>query len=324
MKLKTASSVGEARDGFLKHTEANFTQNTLDNRRISIRQFFDYLDLDSSEDVTVLSDIDSRHVQDWINEMLLDDYAPRTVRNKQYCVSAFFGWLLTRSIVEENPCEAIDTSNYKGNKIDDFTDSRYIDIDEYELMLEHTHKTRNELLLRLLWNTGVRAQEAVDIVRDDIDLDDRSISVENTKIGKHQDPEIRDVYLSRYLTRMIERWYNGERNAYIGTGGEDDEGHLLVTKEAPHMAVNRVTEIVGEIAEDAGIQEVYYESQDGREQRRVTAHTFRHSYCVHRVKQGMPLVYLQSLAGHADISQTREYLHFRGDDIRDAEFSYRP
>jgi integrase/recombinase XerD len=306
----------------LKRVKARKSSSTLRNRRVAIRQLTEFC---QREDLA-LDDVTREHVNDWIDEFLLEEYAPRSIRTKVYDVSSLYQYLEGRGIVDENPIESVDLREFSGTKIDEYTDVRYLEIEEYEAMVDACEKLRNQLLIELLWETGCRASETVSIQLSDIDRDERSIKIETAKQGALSASKSRTVYYSRSFGRTLQKWLDrGGRAKYLGVE-EGDNGYLLVTKEAPSMAVNRVTEIVHKIASEdyADIQQVLYTDASGVERNRVTAHAFRHSYAVHRVKNGMPLVYLQDLLGHEEIEVTRKYLQFRDDDVAEAERKYRP
>lgn len=306
----------------LKRVKARKSSSTLRNRRVAIRQFADFCE---RENLT-FDNVTKEHINDWIDEFLLDEYAPRSIRTKVYDLSSVYQYLEGRGVVNANPIENVDLKEFSGTKIDEYTDVRYLEIEEYEAMVEACSKLRNQLLIELLWETGCRASEAVSIQLSDIDREERSINIETAKQGALSASKSRTVYYSRSFSRTLQKWLDrGGRSKYLGVS-LDEDGYLLVTKEAPSMAVNRVNEIVHKLASEeyADIQQVLYTDASGVERNRVTAHAFRHSYAVHRVKNGMPLVYLQDLLGHEEIEVTRKYLQFRDDDVAEAERKYRP
>jgi len=305
---------------FMKRSKARLADNTIKNRRIALTQYQEYLDRLGLE----LDEVEPYHIEDWIDELLLDDYAPRSIRAKVYCVSAYYEFATNRNLVSQNPVEPVDLSDYSDAKINDATEVRYIEVSEFESMVEDAI-LRDELLLRLLWNTGIRASESVSIKKSDIDRDNRKIEIKTAKSRKLKSDKKRKVYYNRRFGAVLRQWFDeGGRSSYLGVDGDDDEGHLLVTKQQPKMAVGRVSQIVHDRAESAGVQETVYTDQSGRPRRKVSAHTLRHSYAVHRVKNGMPLIYIQTLLGHSDIDMTRKYLQFRDDDVKDADKRYRP
>jgi integrase/recombinase XerD len=172
----------------------------------------------------------------------------------------------------------------------------------------------------------VRVQEAVNIRKQDIDRDERSITVTTIKSGRYEEDNERTVYYSRSMERTLKRWLDrGGRSKTQGADGDDDDGHPLVTREAPWMGENRITEIVDEVADRTDLQDDLYTDKAGNDRNWIVGHLFRKSYGVHRTKNGMPIAYLTELMGHSDIETTRDhYLKFREDDIRDAERKYAP
>jgi integrase/recombinase XerD len=306
----------------LNRVKARKSSSTLRNRRVALRQFADFCEREGLS----FDEIAKEHVNEWIDEFLLDEYAPRSIRTKVYDLSSVYQYLEGRDVVNENPIEDVDLKDFSGTKIGEYTDVRYLEIDEYEAMVDACSKLRNQLLIEFLWETGCRASEAVSTRISDIDREERSINIETAKQGALSASKSRTVYYSRSFSRTLQKWLDrGGRSKYLGVSSDGD-GYLLVTKEAPSMAVNRVNEIVHKLASEdyADIQQVLYTDASGTERNRVTAHAFRHSYAVHRVKNGMPLVYLQDLLGHEEIEVTRKYLQFRDDDVAEAERKYRP
>lgn len=304
---------------YLERTDARRSSNTLKNRKVALKQFLDFSGVESVEE------IETWHIDDWIDHFLNDGYAPRSVRNKVYVVSGLIEFAINRNEISHNVITKDDLQELTANKIDDHTEVRYIEKEEYHKMIEECEDLRNELVLRLLWNTGVREEEAINIKIDDFDHDDRSITIENAKTHKLDSKEERKVYYGRQLDLVLTKWIDrGRREGYFYSGTSEDEGHLLVTNQQASVSKGRINEIVKEKASDAGVQEKLYEDASERDRYRVTTHAFRHSYAVHRVQNGMPLVYLQDLMGHSDIEQTRKYLIFRDDDRKEADKRYRP
>ncbi|KTG09585.1 hypothetical protein AUR64_17270 [Haloprofundus marisrubri] len=307
---------------YLGQVEAWQSIHTLRNRKVVTRQFCEWLDGRKT-----LFEVDKRTVKRWMTYLLNDGYAPRSVRQKTYALSAMYRELEDWNEVPENPIEQIDEiEKLSQTRLDEHTDRQYLTIEEYETLVDACDTLRDTLVIQLLWNTGVRVQEAVSITEDAIDRENRSIEVETIKGNKFESSKTRTVYYKRSFGRTLRRWLDeGGRNRYLGANNGDDEGHLLVTREAPTMFVNRVTEIVRKVADEAGIQTELYVDQSGRPRNRIVGHLFRKSYGVHRTKNGMPIAYLTELMGHSDMEITREhYLKFREDDIQEAERTYAP
>lgn len=310
----------------LTHVDARKSESTLRNHKSSLKGFAEYLD-----NVGIpLFDVSALDIEDWVNTLLADDYAPRSVRVKCYAVSAVYQTFQKRGFVGENPIEEADgISDLSATRLEQHRDEEYLTLDEYKKLRDAADTLRDRLVIELLWNTGVRVSEAVNIRISDIDRDERSIEITSAKTNRHATPESRTVYYSRSFGRTLKAWLDGGGRArYPGAHGDHD--YLLVSSHEDQMGDARPSKIVRETADEAGIQEVLYTDRSGRDRNRVHAHLLRKSYGVHRIRSdtgggSMPLPYLQELMGHDDISTTRDrYLRFRQDDVKEAERNFSP
>lgn len=302
----------------LKRVTARKSDHTLKNREVTLRQWREFCEENGVE----ILDPEAKFVDDWLDEMRLEGYTDKSILNKAYDLSAVYNTLADRDVLDVNPFESIDLTWLSNEpELDTQSEVRYLDTDEYETLLEACGNLRNELILRLLWETGVRVSEACNIRIDDIDRDNRRIEIQTAKQQRGAG-STRTVYYRYELASVLQDWLDGGGRAkYLSA---DESEYLLITKQSPKMPPQRLGEIVHEIADRTEIQEVVFTNVSGQPQNRITPHTFRHSYAVHRTKNGMPIVYLQDLLGHSDIGITRQYLKFRTDDIREAEKKYAP
>lgn len=299
--------------------------NTYRNRKVCIKQFSSFT---SYHD---LREVDAVSVDDWVSTMLASDYAPRTVQSKTYAISAVFDELIDRNFVDSNPVDDVDVEKFEQTLQDQYhiqnNEGQYLTVEEYEQLVGSAENLRDEVMIRLLWQTGIRVEEASEVKTSDIDRDERSITIRNAKGERYRETQIRKVYYDRKFSILLRKYLDeGYREGFVGVSEEkEDQGHLLVSNERYKLGKQYITKIIPETAERAGIQEVMYENKAGQEMKRVNAHILRKSYGVHRTKNGMPIAYLSELMGHSDVSVTKEsYLHFRGDDIKEAERKYSP
>jgi integrase/recombinase XerD len=323
----------DAISGYLDRIDSRRAENTVKNRRVALRQFFEWLEGTDIDDLSTYEPtqlhIETYHLEDFIDYLRNQDYANRSIQDKIYSISSFCQYCEKRHLgeIDVDVSETV-AEELTGNKIDEYVQERYLEIDEFKQMLDSTDKMRNKILLKLMWDTGVRASEAVSIKVDDINRDENQIEVENAKTKEISETTTRNVYYSKRFDLLLTKWLSkGYRSGYMYTDTEDDEEHLLVTKQQPRMAVGRVNEIVKEVAEKAGIQlldDNLYKDAIGRDRKKITSHALRHSFAVHRVKNGCPIIYLQRMLGHSDIEQTRKYLKFRDDDVKEAYQKYSP
>lgn len=323
----------------LEQVKSRKSSNTLKNRQVAMGQWRDYCE---SEGTTIL-DASTVNLDDWLDHLNNEGYAGKSILNKFYDISALYKFLRRRTdddgvaYIDEDFIEEmkkIDLSWLNTDpEINEHLDARYLEFDEFEQLLDGCNTLRESVLIRFLWETGARAVEASRTRITDFSRDDQTVTLRTAKQGEGNYEE-RDVYYRRKLERLLKEWIDrGGRNRYMGA---ENSPFLFVTKESPMMSAQRIGEVVHDVAVRAGLndkvtffdedemREVELTTADGRPRYEFSTHCLRHSYAVHRTKNGMPIVYLQRLLGHSDIEQTRFYLEFRDDDVEKADRNYAP
>lgn len=302
------------RRAWLDRVKARQAEATLKGKRNHSQQFIDWLDTRG----VGLDEVSAIQINDWIDHQLNNGFSDRTVQSRVYSISDWFSYMVNRDVVDSNPVDGVDLSFLNDARINAETDVRYIEKEQYEKMVSGDLPIRDEIVIRLLWNTGVRASEAVNIKLENVDRDERALVVGDAK----DETGTRRVFYSRRMGRRLREYLDrGGRDSQIGA---IDSPYLLVSRRVEQMGSQRVNIIVRERAEEVGIQRTVYTDQDGRERNLVTAHTMRHSFATHRVKQGMDISLLSDLLGHDSLDSTRIYLQYSDDDLRKADDKYRP
>lgn len=265
------------------------------------------------------------------------EYAPSTITRRRSAISQFYQ--LAQEVSEdydveidvpENPSEDLDKSwNYGSTKKSKGIHAKeegiyYLTPDEIKELerAAPAPKLRNRLLIRLLFNTGLRRGELATVTMDALDREERTI-----RIPAMKSPEPRTVtYRKKYVDPLLNRWIDeGYRDATYYARVEGSE-YLFPTHESEHISGNYIGHLVKEAAENAGLQKVVATYSDGREIHKVTAHTLRHSYAVHAVKSGIDVRSLQRLLGHSggDLETTMIYLRIAEQDYVDKSRKFKP
>ncbi len=148
---------------------------------------------------------------------------------------------------------------------------------------------RNHLLINTLWQTGCRITEALKITKDDIDTYNLTIKVlTEKKRGKKGKPAYRMIPISAELSN--------ELASYVM--------HNNITDRLFTFTRQRAFQIIKQVAKQAGITKP------------VHPHTFRHSFAVNCISQGVPLPVLKDLLGHSSVITTMVYLKIVQQDAR--------
>ena len=164
----------------------------------------------------------------------------------------------------------------------------YLTPEEAHELIEATTNERDQLLLRLLWETGVRVSEAIRIKLGDVGREGIRI------LGKGNAERV--VYIQDGLVSAILFYAQGrsvERGDYV-----------FASRKGGHITKQRVDQIIKAAARRANLQRI------------VHAHLFRHGYAINFLNCSGRLDALQEQLGHRDINTTRIYLRLSDEDIR--------
>ena len=274
-----------------------------------------------------LETVDIVHVKQYFNEM--KSHYSNTSSLKQIRAALRLAYRQMGELVqtervsftydpESNPVETLsidlgETDSLKAQSTKQ--DLQYLTPAEVQQMIEN-RSVRDELIIRLMFQTGMRVSEVTHVRIDDINRTDRSIRIRG-KGAKN-----RTVAYQPTLDVLLNQWLNVHREAVFHA---PNSVYLFPTRNSERISALTVRDIVLNAAEDAGLQDVYDTSVDGHELRLITPHTLRHSFAMAALDRGMNLKLLSSALGHADVSVTADtYLHVSDKQIIQGYRSFGP
>jgi len=283
----------------------------------------DYDDNQRDRDAKTIYDATTGDLRVFLRQQLQSGLAGGTIRNRRWAIATFYEEL-EKMVGQDydiqdfdNPSEDLDISDWntingKSKKMKEKKQNfYYLEPEEINQLIENVPnpKLRNELIIRLLYHTGMRRGELSETRLEDVDTNEREINVHASKT--HQ---IRTVYYQPGLDTLMNKWVNVERKA-LATAGSP---YLFPTFKTDRLKPHQINRIVRKAADNAGIQESVYTNAGGKDQMKVTAHVLRHSFAMRRLNNGMNIRTLQELLGHSKLETTEIYLEESKSDIKDA------
>lgn len=251
-----------------------------------------------------------------------DEYADKTLQTRYSAISALYAFLEDHGQIGDDPTDSLEISDYAGTQAkrdaehESEEDHIYLTPDEVEELAENVptkDALRNELIVRLLFETGLRVGELSRVELANIDRENGDILVESSK--KRQSTDYRTVhYWSEATERLLTLWLNKGHRA--GIFDASDSPYLFPTAKRDRVREQAINDIVKQAAENAGLQEKQYEDAAGRSQWKITAHTLRHSCAMHLLNNGATIAHVKKLLGHADIQTTQQYTDPSADNTR--------
>jgi integrase/recombinase XerD len=182
----------------------------------------------------------------------------------------------------------------------------YLSPKQVERLIAVATNSRDVLVIRILWRTGIRVGELIGLRISDMDFDSRALVIKVQKMRKKDGKEIekrRMVPIDQGTLDMIREYLQWRKQFSY-------EGDLLfpITKQ-------RVTQIFWKLGRKAGITEIGDPAIS--KHRKLHPHALRHSFAIFCIKRGMPLERLQKILGHASPTTTSVYLQWSSTDLHE-------
>lgn len=200
------------------------------------------------------------------------------------CLKSFFGWLMTEEYIYKNPMLKIKTTKIPKRLRHAMTD------EEVELLRQACKTIREKALIEFLISSGCRLSEVVNIDKEDINWNERSLNV----IGKGN--KERKVYFS-VKAKILLKKYIASRNDICPA--------LFVSCRNPH----------GRLGGRAIEREIQKIAKRAEFDKSVYPHLFRHSFATHSINSGMPIHVLQHIMGHESTATTEIYAELSDENI---------
>ena len=223
--------------------------------------------------------------------------AASTVARKLASIKAFYRFLTAERYIRRNPAEVLEAAS-RGLHL-----PKVLSVQEVERLLDEPNLGtldgyRDKTMLELLYATGMRVSELVNVPVKNVDMKMQYVIVMGKGSKERMLPLGRTAlhYLEHYLSVVRPQLMHGKPEA---------AAELFVTGWGGPMTRERFYEIIVEYGKSAGIS------------KRVTPHMLRHSFATHLLNNGTDLRIVQELLGHADISTTQIYTHLDVERLRE-------
>ncbi len=270
----------------------NQKSNSANTRESYLRDAMYFIEFLSERDVSPL-DADEVIIREYVDHLRDIGRSPTTISRNLASVRCFYKFLIFRGLLDVNPAK-----NVKLEKTEKKL-PQVLSGDEIELLLAQPDITepkgcRDKAMLELLYATGIRASELINLNIKDINLRSAVLCCRGSK-GARLIPVYPSavVAVSDYIYRM---------RGLIA--GPESGNALFVNLNGGRLTRQGFWKIVKGYALSAGIS------------KEITPHTLRHSFALHLLENGASVKDIQTIMGHADISSTQVYVQLLDNHVK--------
>lgn len=257
------------------------SSNTVASYMRDIRQFAGWLPAD-----VAIQDATQLNIGEYLSHLEDEGRSGATVSRSLASLKNFFAYLVSSGFVEKTP--VVDIHVDRGEKkLPQILSGR-----EIELLLSQPSNAdakgcRDKAMLEVMYATGIRVSELIELNVDDVNLELGIIKCTGTK-------KTRAIPLYPGALRALSVYLREVRDTMIASRSETA---LFVNISGARMSRQGFWKILKHYQATAHID------------KEITPHTLRHSFAVHLLENGADLGSLQELMGHSDISSTQMYTH---------------
>jgi len=286
---------------FLK-LERSLSDNSISAYVNDINKLTSFLKLENKEPIQ-FSDIDSKIIQEFVEYIYnlgISSYSQARIISG---VKSFFNYLLIEEKIKLNPTQLIESPKLD-KKLPDT-----LNIDDIEnilssIELNSFEGVRNRAIVETLYSCGLRVSELINLSYQNLYLDIGFIKV----IGKASKERLVPIGSSaiKYIT-IYDKDYR--KNIKVKAG---NDGFLFLNRRGSKISRNMIFIIIKKITQKLNLE------------KKISPHTFRHSFATHMIEGGADLRAVQEMLGHESITTTEIYTHLNKEYLREVVKKYHP
>jgi len=280
--------------------ERGLSKNTIESYQRDVRQLIDYLDKHQVNAKPV--SIDKQTILGFVYERA-KSCNPKSQSRLISGLRNFFDYLVFEKYRSDNPTELIESPK-TGRKLPDTLSLKEIDQLIGAVDLSHPQGERNRVLLETLYSCGLRVSELISLKISDLFFDEGFIRV----LGKGD--KQRFVPIDTRTQKDINTYIHYIRCHVLPQKGAEDT--LFLNRRGKQLSRVMIFTIVKKTAFEANIL------------KKISPHTFRHSFATHLLERGADLRSIQQMLGHESITTTEIYMHLDSKHLKEVVERFHP
>ena len=274
------------------------TANTLQAYKRDLDKFIDYA---ASADINDFADVDSDVINNFKAHLGSVGLSSSSVSRTLSSMRGLFQYLVSEGICETNPAKAVHNDKVEKKELSVLTSK------EVEMLIAQPNTNdpkgiRDKAMLEVLYATGIKVTELIDLEIEDINL-----QLSFIRCGRGDKERYIPIYpiAIKALTHYIDK----SRKLLVT---DSKERALFVNITGEKMTRQGFWKILKSYAASAGIS------------KSITPHTLRHSFAAHLLENGADIHDIQVILGHSDIASTQRYAQFLKDKMKNSYIKFHP
>ena len=285
-------------DDFINYCifEKGLTDRTKESYLNDLKIYNEFL---NNKGITTIDNISSENIKDFLKDRSSNEKTT-TLAHNLTVIKNFHTYLLREKLTKTNVSEFIERPKLKKAL------PKTLSIEDIDILLDISLDTifdyRNKAMLELMYGTGLRVSEIVNLTVTDIDLTNCIIRI----MGKGN--KEREVPLGEYCIYYLNLYLDKRKEMLKKTTCNK----LFLNNHGKGMTRQGFFKNLKAILKEKGLKED------------ISPHTLRHSFATHLINRGADLRSIQEMLGHSDISTTKIYTRVSDDKIKEDYKKFHP
>lgn len=270
--------------------ERGLSKNTVEAYRNDLMSFVLFLTEQGAEDFEKIKRL---HFNAYIKNLRDKNFSATSITRQIASIKNWFNWLVANEITDQNPSLILEQPKLP-KKL-----PKVLNLAEIDTLLNEPLSLLDRAVLELLYATGLRVSELVNITIPDINLS--SMFLKCTGKGSKQ----RIIPVGRKAVEAVNE-YLKERE-YLAKKFKIASNVLFLKENGEQITRQDVYKFIHKLGKDIN--------------RDISPHTIRHTFATHLLENGADLRVVQELLGHSDVATTQLYTHVSKKHLKDVYFS---
>ena len=268
------------------------SENTVSSYMRDIRQFLDWLQEGGISDAVNATQV---NIQDYLAYLLEQGKSGATVSRSLASLKNFYSFAVSNGFLPASPVSADIRVERGEKKMPQILTGKEVELLLAQPVCVDAKGYRDKAMLELLYATGIRVTELIDLDITDVNLTAGVIRCQSRN---------KERFIPMYpaAVKAVSEYITLVRPQMIAT---PDEQSLFVNVSGERMSRQGFWKIIKFYQKKAGIE------------KDITPHTLRHSFAAHLLENGADIHAIQEMLGHADISSTQVYSHLIKKQLKD-------
>lgn len=282
-------------ESFLKYIEyeKRYSQHTIISYRSDIDKFLQFVNKEYQ--TNQIQEVNHAVIRSWIIFLSESGMGARSINRKIASLKSYFKFLLKREVIEENP-----TQRLKPLKVEKKLPS-FVRESEMDQILDHFRFSedfagnRDRLVIELLYGTGIRLSELINLRKTDVNLFENHIKV----LGKRNKERI--IPISAFIVKLIKEY---AQKVALQMGKANETKYLILTDKGDQTYPVFIYRLIKKYLEQ-------FSHSDKK-----SPHVLRHTFATHLLNKGADLNAVKELLGHTSLAATQVYTHNSLDKLK--------